>query len=72
MSSVKFWFTWLYHLNFLFNMLNKIFLLTENGIVLIDGIRFFRLDNNEEEVLCEVGRFKLGDWFNCVLINSTK
>lgn len=39
----------------------KYILRTETGIELIDGIRVFRLDSNEEEVLCEVGRLKLGE-----------
>lgn len=34
---------------------------TETGMELIDGILVFRLDNNEEEVLWEVGRLKLGE-----------
>jgi hypothetical protein len=37
---------------------------------LIDGIRVFRLDNNEEEVLWEVGRLKLGEWLTDELITS--
>jgi len=36
-------------------------MLTEIGIEFIDGIRVFRLDSNEEEVLCEVRRLKLGE-----------
>lgn len=39
---------------------------------LIDGIRVFRLDNNEEEVLWEVGRLKLGEWLADELISSVE
>lgn len=35
--------------------------LTETGIEFIDGILVFLFDNNEEEVLCEVGRLILGE-----------
>jgi len=45
-------------------------LLTETGIELIDGILVLLFDNNEEEVLCEVGRLKLGERLADELISS--
>jgi len=39
---------------------------------LIDGILVFLFDNNEEEVLCEVGRLKLGEWLADELISSVQ
>ncbi|KAE9539515.1 hypothetical protein AGLY_004767 [Aphis glycines] len=46
--------------------------LTETGIEFIDGILVFLFDNNEEEVLCEVGRLKLGDIGILTQISGTK
>jgi len=46
--------------------------LTETGIEFIDGILAFLLDNNEEEVLCEVERLKLGEWLADELISSVQ
>lgn len=47
-------------------------ILTETGIEFIDGILVFLFDNNEEEVLCEVGRLKLGEWLADELISSVQ
>lgn len=37
-------------------------ILTDTGIELMEGILVFLLESNEEEVLCDVGRWKFGEW----------